>query len=208
VEKSLPQPSDEFYKPGEPLRDLQFLRELEQNPNLSQRELAHKLDIALGLTNACLKKMIRRGWIKIKKIPPRRIGYYLTPHGFTEKSKLTYRFLSNTIHHYNSAKQGIAKKLLSLQDEGIKRIAFYGVSDEMEIAYITLSGVKLELVGIVDDDPGKQNMEFFDFVIGSPEKLLHWKPDAVLITSVETRDQIRKQLEHWPSRPDFKLETL
>ena len=201
-------PFDEFYKPGEPLRDLQFLKELEQNPNVSQRELSHKLDIALGVTNACLKKMIRRGWIKIKKIPPRRIGYYLTPHGFAEKSKLTYRFLSNTIHQYTATKKDITEKLLSLQGAGIKRIAFFGASDEMEIAYVTLAGVKLELVGIVDDDPAKQNRQFFDFVIGSPEMLLHWNPDAVLITSVEARDRIRKQLERWPSRLDFKLESL
>jgi len=201
-------PFDEFYKPGEPLRDLQFLKELEQNPNVSQRELSHKLDIALGVTNACLKKMIRRGWIKIKKIPPRRIGYYLTPHGFAEKSKLTYRFLSNTIHQYTATKKDITEKLLSLEGAGIKRIAFFGASDEMEIAYVTLAGVKLELVGIVDDDPAKQNRQFFDFVIGSPEMLLHWNPDAVLITSVEARDRIRKQLERWPSRPDFKLESL
>ena len=201
-------PFDEFYKPGEPLRDLQFLKELEQNPNVSQRELSHKLDIALGVTNACLKKMVRRGWIKIKKIPPRRIGYYLTPHGFAEKSKLTYRFLSNTIHQYTATKKDITEKLLSLEGAGIKRIAFFGASDEMEIAYVTLAGVKLELVGIVDDDPAKQNRQFFDFVIGSPEMLLHWNPDAVLITSVEARDRIRKQLERWPSRPGFKLESL
>jgi len=201
-------PFDEFYKPGEPLRDLQFLKELEQNPNVSQRELSHKLDIALGVTNACLKKMVRRGWIKIKKIPPRRIGYYLTPHGFAEKSKLTYRFLSNTIHQYTATKKDITEKLLSLEGAGIKRIAFFGASDEMEIAYVTLAGVKLELVGIVDDDPAKQNRQFFDFVIGSPEMLLHWNPDAVLITSVEARDRIRKQLERWPSRLDFKLESL
>ena len=201
-------PFDEFYKPGEPLRDLQFLKELEQNPNVSQRELSHKLDIALGVTNACLKKMVRRGWIKIKKIPPRRIGYYLTPHGFAEKSKLTYRFLSNTIHQYTATKKDITEKLLSLEGAGIKRIAFFGASDEMEIAYVTLAGVKLELVGIVDDDPAEQNRQFFDFVIGSPEMLLHWNPDAVLITSVEARDRIRKQLERWPSRPDFKLESL
>jgi len=201
-------PFDEFYKPGEPLRDLQFLKELEQNPNVSQRELSHKLDIALGVTNACLKKMVRRGWIKIKKIPPRRIGYYLTPHGFAEKSKLTYRFLSNTIHQYTATKKDITEKLLSLEWAGIKRIAFFGASDEMEIAYVTLAGVKLELVGIVDDDPAEQNRQFFDFVIGSPEMLLHWNPDAVLITSVEARDRIRKQLERWPSRPDFKLESL
>jgi len=204
----VPKSSDEFYKPGQPLRDLQFLRELEQNPNVSQRELSHKLDIALGVTNACLKKMIRRGWIKIKKIPPRRIGYYLTPHGFAEKSKLTYRFLSNTVHQYAATKKTIAEKLLSLQQTGIRRIAFYGASDEMEIAFVTLAGVDLELVGIVDNDPANQSRRFFDFLISGPEMLTHWNPEVVLITSVENRDGIRRQLEDMRSRLSFQIESF
>jgi DNA-binding MarR family transcriptional regulator len=206
--RSSPESSEEFYKPGEPLRDLRFLTELEQNPNVSQRELAHKLDIALGVTNACLKKMVRRGWIKIKKIPPRRIGYYLTPHGFAEKSKLTYRFLSNTIHQYAAAKKDISDRLLALRQAGVRRIVFYGVSDEMEIAYITLHGTGLELVGIVDDDPAKQNAKFFDFVIRSPEELATWGPDGILITVVKARKEIRKRLENHYAGSVFKIESL
>lgn len=202
---------NEFFKPAEPLRDLQFLEELENNPNISQRELSHKFGIALGVTNACLKKMARRGWIKIKKIPPRRIGYYLTPHGFTEKSKLTYRFLSNTIHQYATTKKDIARKLLAWEKTGVKRIIFYGVSEEMEIAYVTLQGVSLELVAIVDDDPASQNRRFFNFLIRSPQDLLQWKPDGVLITSVKDRKRIRKQLENHYSHYSglgFQIESL
>ncbi|MDH7499867.1 MAG: winged helix-turn-helix transcriptional regulator [candidate division NC10 bacterium] len=200
--------SNEFYKPAESLRDLQFLEELEQNPNISQRELSHKLGIALGVTNACLKKMARRGWIKIKKIPPRRIGYYLTPHGFAEKSQLTYRFLSNTIHQYVSTKKEIAAKLLAWEKAGIERIAFYGVSDEMEIAYVTLQGVNLKLLGIVDDDPTKQRGSFFNFPIQGPEQLLRWRPDGVLITSVEARERIRKHLQNHYAGLGFQIESL
>jgi len=202
------EPLNEFYKPAEPLRDLQFLEELEQNPNISQRELSHKLGIALGVTNACLKKMARRGWIKIKKVPPRRIGYYLTPHGFAEKSRLAYRFLSNTIHQYAATKKDIAGKFLAWEKSGVRRVVFYGVSDEMEIAYVSLQGANLELKGIVDDDPANQDKKFFDYTISSPRTLQDWNPDAVLITSVEARERIRRQLQtHYPGL-GFKLESL
>jgi len=67
---------DTMFKPSESMRDLQFLEELEKPPNLSQRELSNKFGIALGVTNACLKRMARWGWIRLRKIPPRRIGYY------------------------------------------------------------------------------------------------------------------------------------
>jgi len=201
-------PSSEFYRATEPLRNLQFLEELERNPNISQRELSHKFGIALGVTNACLKKMARRGWIKIRKIPPRRIGYYLTPHGFAEKTKLGYRLLSHTIRQYAKTKEDIARKLLGLEKSGAKRLVFYGVSDEMEIAYITLQGTSMELAGIVDDDPAKQNSKFFDLCVDSPDEVMRWNPDVVLITSVEARDGIRRQLENQSGPLSFKIESL
>jgi len=60
--------ADDFntlFKPSEAMRDFQFLEELEKTPNLSQRELSNKFGIALGVTNACLKRMARRGWIRL-----------------------------------------------------------------------------------------------------------------------------------------------
>lgn len=107
-----------LFKPLEDMRDLQFLEELERNPTTSQRELFRKFNIALGVTNACLKRMARRGWIRLRKIPPRRIGYYLTPKGFAEKARLTMTFLSYNIHHYSRLKAMIGEKFLQIAKEG------------------------------------------------------------------------------------------
>ena len=49
-------------------------------------------------------------------------------------------------------KKLISKKLLEMQQSGVKRVAFYGLSDEMEVAYITLQGLDMKLVGIVDEE--------------------------------------------------------
>src|SRR4030043_2260781 len=141
-----------FFKPSEELRDLRLLEELERNPIISQRELSHKFGIALGRTKACLKRMARKGWIRIRGFDHRRIGYYLTTKGFVEKSKLTFHLVSGIVQHYAELKQVIGARLLEMQREGMKRIVFYGVSDEMEVAYVTLQGVNLNLAGIVEDD--------------------------------------------------------
>ncbi len=71
-----------------------------------------KFNIALGVTNACLKRMAQRGLIGLRKICPRRIGYYLTPKGFLEKTKLSMTFLSYNIHHYSRLKAMIGEKFL------------------------------------------------------------------------------------------------
>jgi DNA-binding MarR family transcriptional regulator len=186
-------PKNDLFKPSERMRDLQFLEEIEQNPKISQRELSHKFGVALGVTNACIKRMARRGLIKLKGIPPRRIAYYLTPKGFTEKTRLTLSFFSYNIHHYAEMKKEISKKLLDIQNSGVKRIAFYGISDEMEVAYITLQGLDMRLVGIVDEEKNHGKKVFGHKVVGL-KNVNDLNPEAILITSVKDQNLYIKNL--------------
>jgi DNA-binding MarR family transcriptional regulator len=185
---------DSLFKPSERMRDLQFLEEIEQNPKVSQREISNKFGIALGVTNACIKRMARRGLIRLKGFPPRRIAYYLTPKGFAEKSRLTLHFLSYNIQHYAEMKKLISKKFLEMQADGVKRVLFYGIGDEMEVAYITLQGVNLNLVGIADGDEKNWGKILFGHRVGGLKDLRTQKADAILITSTKGRDLLAKNL--------------
>jgi DNA-binding MarR family transcriptional regulator len=183
------------FKPSEEMRDLQFLEELEKNPIVSQRELSHRFGIALGVTNACLKRMARKGWIRIRDLNPRRMGYYLTPKGILEKTRLTIHLISFRVQHYSELKKVIADRLLEMQHQGMHRIVFYGVSDEMEVAYITLQGVNLRLVGIVDDDEKVRSGITFGYEIEPVSRVQELNPDAVLITSLTENDKKRDRLK-------------
>ena len=198
---------DSLFKPSERMRDLQFLGEIEHNPKISQRELSHKFGIALGVTNACIKRMAQRGLIKLKGIPPRKIAYYLTPKGFSEKTKLTLSFFSYNIRHYAEMKKQISKKLLEMQNSGIKRIAFYGISDKMEVAYITLQGLDMELVGIADEEKNRGKKVFGYKVVGLKD-VSDLNPEAVLITSVKDQTSYIKNLtmqKRWDSIKIFTI---
>jgi DNA-binding MarR family transcriptional regulator len=195
-----------LFKPSESMRDLQFLEELEKTPNRSQRELSNKFGIALGVTNACLKRMARRGWIRLRKVPPRRIGYYLTPKGFAEKAKLTMTFLSYNIHHYSWLKAMIGAKFLEMVSQGVKRVIFYGVSDEMEVAYVTLQGTDMELVAIVDDNDGVKGKSILGREVKDPREIAKLKADAIVITSILERARILENLKKQKNR--VKLFTI
>ena len=171
------------------MRELNFLQELEKNPIVSQRELSNKFGIALGVTNACLKTMARKGWIRITGLNHHKIGYYLTPKGFAEKAKLTLHLISWTVQHYSALKDIIGERLLEMENSGVKNIVFYGISDEIEIAYITLQGVNLKLVGIVEDEDKVINKkEIFGFELKDLSQIETMKPDAVLITSLTNQE--------------------
>jgi DNA-binding MarR family transcriptional regulator len=187
--------SRNIFKPSGEMRDLRLLEELEKNPIVSQRELSHRFGIALGVTNACLRRMARKGWIRIRDLNPRKIGYYLTPKGVLEKARLTLNLISFRVQNYAELKKIIASRLLEMENEGLKKLAFYGISDEMEIAYITLQGVNLKLVGIVDDDEKVTSHIILGYEIEPVSRVQELKPDCILITSLSENEKKKETLK-------------
>ena len=87
-----------------------LLSELSKSPDITQRQLSSKLNISLGKTNYLLRKLIKKGLIKVKNFSHRpgkvkKIKYILTPKGFKEKIHLTYHFLKRAEAEYNYLKQ-------------------------------------------------------------------------------------------------------
>ncbi len=190
----MPELQEKFLKPTEHLRNLQLLEEVSKDSATSQRKLSIRLDIALGVTNACLKSMIKKGYIRARGINHKRIAYYLTPRGFQEKARLAYHFLQHNVTYYIELKKNIGSKLRSLAASGVKRIIFYGAGEAMEVAYITMQEIPLDLIGIVDDDPLKQGKRLFGVTIQSPNAIGELRPDAIIVTSIKYRDEIIKKL--------------
>jgi len=124
----------------------------------------------------------------------RKIGYFLTPKGFAEKTKLTLHLISWTVQHYSTLKDIIGARLLEIQNKGAERVVFYGMSDEMEIAYVTLQGLNLKLVGIVEDEDKIDKKELFGFELKGINQIATLNPDAVLITSLLGQDEKREKL--------------
>ncbi len=185
----------DIFKPSDEIRELRLLEELERNPIISQRTLSHKFNIALGVTNACLRRMVRKGWIRIRGLSHRKIGYYLTPKGFEEKTRLTLHMISYTMQHYSELKKMISHRLLEMEQEGFRRIVFYGIGDEMEVAFITLQGVNLKLVGIVEDDEKFMPQIIFGYELEPVSRITELKPDCVLITHMAENDLKRDRLQ-------------
>ncbi len=99
------------------------LRLLQENPDLTQRELAERLGISVGGLNYCLKAMIERGLVKMRNFAQskNKFGYVniLTPTGLVEKAAITHRFLHRKMEEYEALKAEIqvlkeeSKKVLS-----------------------------------------------------------------------------------------------
>jgi EPS-associated MarR family transcriptional regulator len=84
------------------------MRLLEDNPDLTQRELAQSLGVSVGSVNYCLKALVDKGWVKMKNFAysKNKFGYIyiLTPNGLTEKALITQRFLQRKMDEYEQLK--------------------------------------------------------------------------------------------------------
>ena len=89
----------------------QLLQLLAENPCMSQRDLSHKMGVALGRVNYCLTGLKEKGFIKLENFKGSpshlRYAYILTPSGFEEKLRLTVQFLKRRLREYDEIKAQI-----------------------------------------------------------------------------------------------------
>ena len=92
-------------------RHLKALRLLEQNPEMTQRELAEALGVSVGAANYCLKALVEKGWVKLENFQknPNKLGYLylLTPGGIAAKAQLMARFLRRKVAEYEALRAEI-----------------------------------------------------------------------------------------------------
>lgn len=129
---------------------LGLLQSVERDGAQSQRKLASDLGIALGLVNAYLKRCVKKGLLKIGQAPARRYAYYLTPHGFAEKSRLTVEYLSSSFSFFRHAREDCASVLRAAHARGFNRVALAGVSDLAEIATLCALEQGIAIVAVID----------------------------------------------------------
>lgn len=129
---------------------LSILEEIEKNPQTSQRILSNQLGISLGLMNTLVKRVVAKGYVKIKRINSRNIQYLLTPHGLFEKSRLTYRYIRHSFKYISMYRQKACDILLPYAADGAKQVVIYGSGEEAELTYLAIRDLKMKLAGIVD----------------------------------------------------------
>ena len=164
-----------------------ILTQIEAGKKVSQRSLAKDLGIALGLTNSLIRRVVKKGWVKVLNVRPNRVRYLITPAGVVEKLRITRSYLDNTVHLYTETRERIRQRLDELSagwspadeeaasDGRGKRIVFYGAGDVAEIAYICLQESDLKLIGVVDDNDTKP---FFGFHVQRLDRLCSTELDG------------------------------
>ena len=167
---------------------LGVLSAVEADSRVTQRSLSRELGIALGLTNSYLKKCIDKGLVKIKQVPARRYAYYLTPRGFSEKSRLTAEYFKTSFSFYRKAKKDMQMIMTDCAKNKIFNIILSDNSELSEIAIIISFNINVNLVGIIGESesingiPVKKDINDFE------------EFDAVILTNISDSEGRYKEI--------------
>jgi DNA-binding Lrp family transcriptional regulator len=163
-------------------RDLRLLDALEQDSALTQRTLADRLGIALGLTNLYLKRLIRKGYVKGVSTSPNRLKYLITPRGLARKARLAVEFMEYSLDLYRDARKHVR---VNLDGRVVhqNRVAIYGTGEAAELAYLVLRELGLEPAAVFDERAGGRflglpvraisehaDVEFETLIVGTLDK--------------------------------------
>lgn len=184
--------SDLTEKPLDSSRSLQLLSEISGEEPLSQRELSRRLGIAVGLVNSYLKNLVSKGFVRVKNFPSNRYAYLLTPQGIAEKSRLAYQHLNYFTSLYTVARQDYLNLFRSLENAGWSEVAFCGVDEVAEVAYLSLQETGLKLVAVMDDV--RQGDMFFGLPVVALVDGLRKTNAPVVISSLKRREELRGAL--------------
>ncbi|MDP3723130.1 MAG: winged helix-turn-helix domain-containing protein [Candidatus Omnitrophota bacterium] len=173
-------------------RDMHLLNELTSRPGVTQRELSKRIGVALGLTNLMLRRLAKKGSIKITGTRRSRIRYLITPKGILEKTRLTYEFIQYSLQLYSHVRHGSREQLAVLAQTGSRRVLLCGTGELAEIAFLTIREMGLELVGVVEDPPKRQRF------LGHPVQRIEAVPsmvyDRIIVASLQDRRAQLQQL--------------
>jgi DNA-binding MarR family transcriptional regulator len=173
-------------------KSLLLLDEISKGESVSQRDLSKKLNIALGLVNSYIKNLISKGYINIKTIPSRRYAYYLTPKGFSEKSRLTYNLLQDYTRIFREARRDFKRLFRELHNKDVKRVVFAGADEVAEIAYLSLQEMDIELEGVVDDS--EAGRIFFKTAVRPFKEIEKVRGKDIIITTFLKKDLVYQKL--------------
>ena len=165
------------------LRTLKLLEAIDSNDPPTQRELARDLNISLGLVNAFIKRLAKKGYFKITTIPKKRAKYLLTPKGALEKSRLTYEYIRYSVGFYREIRDMLVTLFARLEREGVEKIALDGCGEVAELAHLFLQNTSITLGGVFDQIPDGRS--FFGHKVRSYEELAKDGYEYVLLTQTE-----------------------
>ena len=151
--------------------DLEILNHIEENPDITQADLATKLGVAVGSVNWYVKRLINKGHIKVTQMQRRRLRYLLTPQGIAEKTRLTKEFMRASLKWYRVTREDSKNFLDEVRQAGYDTVCIEGDGDLAEIIYLSCLEAQVAVKDEIDPACPIFRIEGLQTVLDWPEEV-------------------------------------
>jgi DNA-binding MarR family transcriptional regulator len=118
-------------------RDLVILEKIEQNPNVTQASIANQLGVAVGTVNWHLKRLVQKGYVKVRRVARRKLLYIITPEGLALRANLTLDYIQSSFELYRLVRSRVQVAIDRVKEQEYSSVQISGNGDVAEICRLT-----------------------------------------------------------------------
>jgi DNA-binding MarR family transcriptional regulator len=122
---------------NEEFRELTLLENIENDPDVNQSTLAMQLGVAVGTVNWHLKRLIAKGYVKVKRAERKKLRYIITPEGIALRARLAVDYVERSFAIYRKTRQRVNEYLSQVKAAGYDSVRIVGKGDVVDICRLT-----------------------------------------------------------------------
>jgi predicted ArsR family transcriptional regulator len=132
--------------PEENVRELTLLEQIEHDPDVTQASLATQLGVAVGTVNWHIRRLIEKGYVKVKRAERKKLRYIITPEGIALRARLTVDYIERSFDLYRRTRQRVKTHLNEVKKAGFNRIQLIGEGDVADICRLSCLEQDVQIV--------------------------------------------------------------
>jgi len=118
-------------------RELRLLEQIEEDPDVNQATLADRLGVAVGTVNWHIKRMVAKGYVKVKRAERKKLRYIITPEGLAFRARLTVDYIEQSFLLYRRIRSRAADQIRQLKEAGQREVRILGEGDIADVCRLT-----------------------------------------------------------------------
>ena len=134
----------------DPNREMVLLEKIEYDPDITQANLAAQLGVAVGTVNWHLKRLVAKGYVKVKRAQRRKLRYIITPEGLAFRARLTVNYIDQSLQLYRLIRSRVLEAVKDVKLAGYDSVRIVGDGDIADICRLTCIEQGLTITGSQD----------------------------------------------------------
>lgn len=131
--------------PPFPPHELQILEHIEADPEVTQANLAEQLGVAVGTVNFVVKRLVKKGYVRVTHLQRRRLKYIITPEGIAQRTQMALDSLQYSMRLYRETREQAKRLLTQVKQAGSRQVAIRGKGELADVVRLTCLEMEVEV---------------------------------------------------------------